>query len=111
MNTLLIVVLIGLLGGAVRGFLGYKNQADKYEPFDWLKFVKSMLRSAIAGSVLVYTTIGITTNNPTILYISAFFLSVGADVVMKEGYKAVVKKGYKVVIKDGLLRKLSDWIR
>ncbi len=102
MSPLLIIVLVGLLGGAIRGFLGYKNQAGTYEDFDWMKLAKSILRAGIAGSVLVYTTMDVTTGSFT-LYITAFFMAIGADVAMKEGYKTVIKKG--------LLNKLSDWIR
>ncbi len=98
----LLIVLVGLLGGVVRGVLGYSNQSSRGEDFDWLKFGKSVLRAGIADSVLVYTTMDITTGSTT-LYITAFFMAIGADVALKEGYKTIIKKG--------LLNKLSDWIR
>ena len=91
MQPIIIVVIIGAIGGLVRAFLGYKVQSDANEKFDWIKMVKSMIRAAIAGALIVYNTVDI--SNPSIqLYIGAFFTSVGGEVIMKELYGTVMPK-------------------
>jgi hypothetical protein len=88
-ETILILLVVGGVGGAVRSVLGYKTQADEGEQFDWLKFAKSVVRAAIAGSALVYYTIGLE-NIESKTYVTAFFLSVGGDVLVKEIYGTLV---------------------
>ena len=91
MQPIIIVVLIGALGGLVRAFLGYKVQSDTNEKFDWIKMLKSMIRAAIAGAIIVYNTVDV--SNPSVnLYIGAFFTSVGGEVIMKELYGTVINK-------------------
>lgn len=91
MEAIVILVLIGALGGLIRAILGYNVQSDAGEKFDWFKLIRSMLRAAIAGSLLVYNTIDITPDIGTKIYIGAFFTSMGADVFLKEIYGTLVK--------------------
>jgi fluoride ion exporter CrcB/FEX len=89
MESVFIVLLIGAFGGVVRSLLGYKYQAEEGEKFSWEKFIKSVVRAAIGGAFIVYTTVWLTAtevNSQT--YILAFFASVGADVITKELYGA-----------------------
>jgi hypothetical protein len=88
-ETILILLVVGAVGGAVRSILGYETQAEEGEKFDWLKFAKSVVRASIAGSALVYYTIGLE-NIESKTYVTAFFLSVGGDVLVKEIYGTLV---------------------
>lgn len=88
MQTILVLLIVGAIGGAARSILGYKTQAEEGEQFDWQKFTKSVIRAAIAGAALVYYTIGLE-NIEDKTYVAAFFLSVGADVLVKETYTTV----------------------
>ena len=91
MDAIFILVLIGGLGGLVRSLLGYKVQSGAGETFDFLKFVKSIIRGILAGGVIAFTDFNSEVIEPSMfLYISTFFLSVGADVIMAETYGTVV---------------------
>jgi hypothetical protein len=89
MQAIIILLVVGAIGGAVRSILGYKVQAEEGEEFSWVKFAKSVARAAIAGSAIVYYTIGVE-NIEAKTYVAAFFLSVGADVLIKEVYSSAV---------------------
>jgi len=90
METLVMLLLVGAVGGAVRSVLGYKTQADEGEKFDIVKFLKSVVRASIAGAFLIYSTFDL--NNITEkTYVAAFFTSVGADVLIKEVYGSLTK--------------------
>jgi fluoride ion exporter CrcB/FEX len=92
MNEILILLVIGALGGLLRSFLGYRNHAPMHEGFDYVKMARSMIRAAIAGCFIVYSTVSITNGTlGTAEYILAFFLSIGADTITKESYTAVKK--------------------
>jgi hypothetical protein len=92
MEPILILVLVGAFGGSVRSILGYFNQSDTDEKFDFQKFLYSFLRGAIAGSGLSYITYNTANINPSVAaYIGAFILSVGADVLIKELYGTVTE--------------------
>lgn len=93
MEAIMILVLIGALGGLIRAILGYNVQSDAGEKFNWFKLVRSMIRAAVAGSLLVYNTIDITPEGiGTKIYIGAFFTSMGADVFLKEIYGTLTTK-------------------
>lgn len=92
MEAIVILVLVGALGGLVRAILGYNVQSETGEKFDWFKLIKSTLRAAIAGSFLVYSTVDITPDIGTKVYIGAFFTSMGADVFLKEIYGTLMPK-------------------
>lgn len=89
-EPIITIIAIGAIGGMVRGILGYSQQADEGEAFNYAKFAKSVTRAAIAGSAIV---LGITTATGSTItqatYISAFFMAVGADVLTKETYGAI----------------------
>ena len=90
MEPLIILLAIGAIGGIIRTYLGYETQSDADEGFNYGKAAKSIVRAAVIGASLVMgitvATNGEITNQT---YIMAFFLSVGADVMAKEGYGTV----------------------
>lgn len=88
MEPLIALLLVGALGGVVRSILGYKTDAPPEESFDWGKFLKSVLRASIAGSAIVYSTVPLE-NITTATYVTAFFVAVGADVLVKDAFEAV----------------------
>lgn len=89
MEPILILVLVGASGGLIRSLIGFMNQADEGEKFNWKKLVASVLRASIAGSLLVYQTVEVTESIEVGTYIGAFFTSMGADVFLKEIYGTV----------------------
>ena len=92
-EPILIVVIIGAIGGIIRSYLGYEQQSDETETFDKKKMVKSVVRAALVGAFIVYGSTAITgTEINTGTYIMALFLSVGADVMTKEGAATVGTK-------------------
>ncbi|MCL6577985.1 MAG: hypothetical protein K6T73_01180 [Candidatus Bathyarchaeota archaeon] len=91
MEPILILVLVGALGGAIRSILGFSTQSDVGESFNWLKLIKSVVRAAVAGSFLVYSTVDVSSSVGIKMYIGAFFTSMGADVFLKEMYSSFIK--------------------
>lgn len=86
MEQIIILLAIGAGGGLVRAFLGYETQSDKGEKFDIAKASRSVLRAAILGTVAVMGIVSATgTEITTATYASAFLLSIGTDVLTKEG--------------------------
>lgn len=92
MEPIIILVLVGALGGITRAFLGFQVQSEEGEKFNWMKLTTSVLRAAIAGSLLVYNTVDVAAAVGAKMYIGAFFTSVGADVFLKELYGTVTGK-------------------
>ena len=93
-EPIIILVLVGAIAGIIRAILGFQMQSPVNEKFNWMKLIKSMIRSAVGGAFIVYQTVDIETNPGIKLYVGAFFTSMGADVLMKEIYgsaKKVVK--------------------
>lgn len=90
MEPILILLVIGVIGGVVRSVLGYQNQADPGENFNYVKMAQSALRAAIVGTSVVLGATALT-NSPmtTATYIMAFMTAVGSDVLAKEGYGTV----------------------
>ena len=89
-EPILVILVIGAVGGIVRAVLGYQQQSDEKETFNYVKAGKSMVRAAVIGAFLVFGSTAVTgTEINTGTYIMAFFLSVGADVLVKEGYGTV----------------------
>jgi len=80
MKSLLLAIFAGLLGGIVRSVLGW---AKTEEPFDPLKFIKSLIRAAIGGAVFGFG-IGL---DP----ISTFFAAITTDVLWHDAWKAIQK--------------------
>ncbi len=92
-EPIVIVLLIGATGGIVRALLGYQEQAEENENFDYGKMGRSMVRAAIVGAFVVYGSTSITGTEINMgTYIMAFFLSVGADVLTKEGAGVAKRK-------------------
>ncbi len=92
-EPILIVLAVGAAGGIVRSILGYKQQSDEGEAFNYIKLTKSMIRAALVGAGLVVGIAAATGTEITMAtYISAFFLAVGADVLAKEGSATIVSK-------------------
>jgi len=92
-EPIIILLGVGAVGGMVRSVLGYSQQANPGEAFDWAKFGRSTLRAAILGaSVVMGISIGTGTAITTATFITAFFLSVGVDVMTKETYGTVAGK-------------------
>jgi len=87
-DPIVILVVVGAIGGLVRSLLGFSQQADANETFSAKKLIASILRAAIAGSFLVYSTLEIPADPSAKFYLSAFFLSIGAEVALKELYGA-----------------------
>ncbi len=90
MEQIIILLLIGAFGGLVRSILGYETQSDIGEPFNIRKTLKSVVRASLAGTMAVMgiaTATGLTITTAT--YLTAFFLAIGTDVLIKEGYTIV----------------------
>ena len=86
MEPIIIVLIIGAIGGAVRSILGYETQSEDVENFNYMKFGKSVVRASIVGASLVMAATALTSGEITNqTYILAFFTAVGADVLAKEG--------------------------
>jgi hypothetical protein len=74
-----------MAGGAVRSVLGYKNQADKSEGWNWGKFAWSVGRGGIAGLVIANSVDLPATAKGLV---GAFSVAIGGDVFLKELYGA-----------------------
>jgi hypothetical protein len=92
LEPVVILVLVGAFGGAVRAVLGAEMQSDNGEKFNWVKALKSVLRASIVGSFLVYNTVDMSSVTGSEVYIGAFFASIGADVFFKEFYGTAFTK-------------------
>jgi fluoride ion exporter CrcB/FEX len=92
LEPIIILLLIGAFGGIIRCILGYTTQADPGESFNYIKAIQTVLRAALVGSFIVWSTIQLT-GEPvtTAVYVLAFFTAIGADVLSKEGYSASTK--------------------
>jgi hypothetical protein len=97
-DPIIIIIAIGALGGVVRCLLGYSEQSDPGEAFDYVKLAKSVARAAIAGAAVVYGISSATGSEiTTATYISAFFVAIGVEVITKEGYSVSKKVVAKAV--------------
>ena len=86
-EPIIILLAIGAVGGIIRAVLGYEQQADEGESFDYLKMAKSVVRAAVIGAFVVFGSTAVTQGElTTSTYIMAFFIAVGADVIAKEGF-------------------------
>lgn len=91
-EPIVLILIIGAFGGIVRSILGYNTQAYDGESFDYMKMFQSILRAALVGSFLVYTTIELTGETvTTATYVLAFFTAIGADIITKEGITTLTK--------------------
>lgn len=89
-EPIIILLAIGAVGGVFRAILGYEQQSDEGESFDYLKLGKSVVRAAVIGAFIVFGSTAITQGEiTTSTYIMAFFAAIGADVIAKEGYGTV----------------------
>lgn len=91
MEPILVLLIVGALGGLLRSFLGYNTQADPGESFDYIKMLKSLLRASILGASVVMVLMKPDTIMDTQFYASALLVSIGSDVISKEGYKTASK--------------------
>jgi fluoride ion exporter CrcB/FEX len=90
MEPLIILLVVGAIGGIVRSIIGYEAQSDIDERFDYKKALKSVIRAAVIGSFIVIGTTSLTNSEiTTATYITAFFIAMGADVLVKEGFQTV----------------------
>lgn len=90
MEPILILLIIGATGGIVRSIIGYETQSDFDETFDYKKALKSVVRAAVIGSFIVIGTTSLTNSEiTTATYITAFFISMGADVLVKESFQTI----------------------
>jgi len=87
MNPILILIFVGCMGGVVRSVLGYTIKEGS--KFNMLKFTKSVIRAALAGGAVAFAVSSNPENINTTTYILAFFTAIGADVSLKESYKAI----------------------
>lgn len=85
-EPIVLLLIIGAFGGIVRSILGYNTQSDEGESFNYMKAFQSVLRAAIVGAFVVYSTIQLT-GEPitTAVYVLAFFTAIGSDILTKEG--------------------------
>lgn len=91
-EPIVLLLIVGAIGGIVRSILGYNTQSDPNEPFDYMKLLKSVLRAAIVGSFVVYSTIQLTGETVnTSVYVLAFFTAIGSDILVKEGYTTLTQ--------------------
>jgi len=92
-EPIVILLLVGALGGIVRSVLGYNTQSDEGESFNYMKMFQSILRAALVGSFLVYSTIELTGETvTTATYVLAFFTAIGADILTKEGIATLTQE-------------------
>lgn len=90
MEPIIAILVIGALGGIARAVLGYEQQSDENETFNYIKAGKSVLRAAIIGAFIVLGSTAVTGSEiTTVTYIMTFFTASGADVLVKEGYQTV----------------------
>ena len=90
---LIILLGIGAVGGAVRALLGYEQQSDVEETFNYGKAGKSILRAAVVGASVVMGATALTGGAISeSTYILAFFTAIGSDVLTKEGAGTIMKK-------------------
>lgn len=91
MDPILIVVIIGVVGGAVKSVLGYVPNEGA---FNWLRFLKTVLLSGIVGGAVVYFTKIQGVENvvfTTASYVEAFFISVGVTSAAEATVEAITK--------------------
>lgn len=70
-DSLTAPILGGIIGGAIRSFVGYKFEAPENEKFMWFKFAKSILWAAITGGGGIYVLV--TTGQATFTFWGALF--------------------------------------
>jgi len=84
MKEVWIIILAGILGGAVRCVLGYLAESETDEPFRWEKAGKSLLRATLGGAVLAYFL----SLEPQGTFFAAFLADVGSknvwDIIRKK---------------------------
>lgn len=80
MEALIYILLVGMLGGAVRSILHYAKQDDA---FDVGKFIKSLITASVGGLVLAHTL--------NLDPVGTFFAALSSDVVLHDAYKTLKK--------------------
>ncbi|MHA1470389.1 MAG: hypothetical protein ACTSSP_07490 [Candidatus Asgardarchaeia archaeon] len=81
------IIIAGALGGAVRSLLGWASK-DEYEPFNKIKFLKSVIRAVIGGAIFGYSVISTLPEVPGFLtMVGTFFAAIGTDVIWHDMVK------------------------
>jgi len=84
MDPVVIVLLAGALGAALRCVLGYLGEAEEKEGFDAKKLAKTLARGIVGGVILVYFL----SLDPK----AAFFTAFLADVASKNVWDIIQEK-------------------
>lgn len=81
LDALTIAIIGGLVGGIIRSILGWASQ-EPPEPFNGMKMLKSMIRAAIGGIIIVY---GLIVAGTSLTFIGAIIIAItggtGTDVI------------------------------